>query len=186
MAGCFLINRPERIIPPRLPRIDHTNRTVKIQIRPADISELDAINHVIELAVMSWDLPDRVKRLSMPSYRYDAMDFRALQIVIALEGNEVVGTATWEAADPKETPQDASGLLLHGIYVDPARQHRGIGSLLFRAAEEAARAQEYDGLLVKAQTSADGFFLSRGMHRLAPDDPDRHYANRFWKETGKD
>ena len=159
---------------------------MKIQIRPADISELAALNTVIEAAVMSWHLPDRVKRLSLPSYRYDAMDYRALEIVIALEGNEIVGTAAWEAADPKETPQDASGLLLHGIYVDPSRQHRGIGSLLFRAAEEAARSQEYDGLLVKAQSSADGFFLSRGMHRLEPDDPDRNYANRFWKETGKD
>ena len=159
---------------------------MKILIRPADISELDAINHVIKLAVMSWDLPERVKRLSLPSYRYDAMDYRVLQIVIALESNEIVGTAAWEAADPKETPQDASGLLLHGIYVDPARQHRGIGSLLFRAAEEAARSQEYDGLLVKAQSSADGFFLSRGMHRLEPDDPDRHYANRFWKAASHD
>jgi len=160
--------------------------TEKIHIRPADITELDAINHVIELAVMSWPLPERVKRLSLPSYRYDAMDFKALEVVVALHDRDIVGVAAWETADPKETPVEGPALLLHGIYVDPAHYRRGIGRLLFRQAERAVHAHGHEGLLVKAQASADGFFLSLGMHRLNPEDPERHYANRFWKAACRD
>lgn len=155
-----------------------------IHIRPAGVAELDAINRVIETAVMRWDLPERVKRLSLPSYRYDAMDFKALHIVVAEQGGDIVGVAAWEDADPDDAPAGAAALLLHGIYVAPDAQRQGIGRLLFRAAEEAARAQSTGGLLVKAQESANGFFLAQGMHRLEPADPARHYANRFWKPAG--
>ncbi|MEJ2308115.1 MAG: GNAT family N-acetyltransferase [Gammaproteobacteria bacterium] len=156
-----------------------------IHIRPAGVAELDAINRVIEAAVMRWDLPERVKRLSLPSYRYDAMDFKALQIVVAQQDDQIVGAAAWEDADPDEAPAGATALLLHGIYVDPDCQRQGIGRLLFRAAEEAARAHGMGGLLVKAQESANGFFHAQGMHRLEPADPARHYANRFWKPLGQ-
>lgn len=161
-------------------------QTAKILIRPAAITDLDALNRVIESAVMSWKLPERVKRLSLPSYRYDAMDFKALDIVVALHGKEIVGVAAWETADPKETPVEGPALLLHGIYVDPERHRLGIGRLLFREAIGAMHAHGYAGLLVKAQASADGFFLSQGMHRLEPADPDRDYANRFWKAAGRE
>ncbi|MGD8557804.1 MAG: GNAT family N-acetyltransferase [Chromatiales bacterium] len=157
---------------------------VQIYLRPAKISDLDAINRVIEKAVMNWKLPERVKRLSLPLYRYDAMDFRALEIIVAHDGRNIVGLAAWETADQDETPQKASALLLHGLYVDPAHQRKGIGQQLFRAAESAMHDQKFDGLMVKAQESADGFFLSQGMHRLDPLDPGRHYANRFWKSAG--
>ena len=157
--------------------------SVQIYLRPANITELDAINRVIEKAVMSWKLPERVKRLSLPLYRYDTMDFKALQIIVAHNGRNIVGIAAWETADRNETPGNASALLLHGLYVDPAHQRKGIGQQLFRAAESAMHDQNFDGLIVKAQESADGFFLSQGMYRLDPGDPGRHYANRFWKSA---
>jgi len=89
--------------------------------------------------------------------------------------------AAWEPAAARETPEDHSALLLHGIYVDPAWQGRGIGRQLLQAAEEAARQGGYDGLLVKAQADASGFFLARGMERLPVEDASRQYTNRFWK-----
>ena len=112
------------------------------------------------------------------------MDFKALQIIVAHDGRNIVGIAAWETADRDETPGNASALLLHGLYVDPAHQRKGIGQQLFRAAESAMHDQNFDGLIVKAQESADGFFLSQGMYRLDPGDPGRHYANRFWKSAG--
>jgi hypothetical protein len=45
----------------------------------------------------------------------------------------------------------------------------------------AAQAQGFDGLLVKAQQDASGFFRAMGMQRLPVEDPARQYANRFWK-----
>ena len=74
-----------------------------ISLRPATLDDLPAINRVIEAAVMTWDLPERVKRLSLPSYRYDAFDFDHLQMVVAEDATgQPVGLASWEAADPRE------------------------------------------------------------------------------------
>ena len=45
----------------------------------------------------------------------------------------------------------------------------------------AAREQGFDGLLVKAQPAAEGFFLTRGLERLPTADPARDYPHRLWK-----
>ena len=134
--------------------------------------------------MMTWELPERVKRLSLPSYRYTGVDFEHLEMVVA-ENNRhtTIGIASWEPADVKDTPTGHTALLLHGIYVDPSYHHLGIGGLLFQAAERAVRNHRCDGLLVKAQEDANGFFISQGMNRLQVEDPLRHYANRFWKSA---
>jgi len=156
--------------------------SLKVTIRPAEKTDLDALNRVIESAVMGWQLPERVKRLSLPSYRYDSLDFEHLEMVVA-EDNEqqIIGIASWQQADSKDTPANQTALLLHGIYVESVLQHRGIGQQLFRSAEKAAQKHGYQGLLVKAQQDASAFFITQGMHRLQTDDPSRQYANRFWK-----
>jgi GNAT superfamily N-acetyltransferase len=69
---------------------------------------------------------------------------------------------------------------LHGLYVDPAHQRRGVGSRLLDAAATAARAQDLDGVLVKAQAAAVAFFKSRGCSALPVEDPARDYPHRFW------
>jgi hypothetical protein len=51
---------------------------------------------------------------------------------------------------------------------------------LLDAAATAARDQGMDGLLVKAQADASGFFAARGLQRLAVDDPARDYPYRYW------
>lgn len=152
-----------------------------ISLRTATIEDLEDINHVIETAVMTWKLPERVKRLSLSSYRYTALDFEHLVIWVAVnEAQKILGIGAWEEADPRETPQGVKALLLHGLYVAPAQQHQGIGGQLFQAVMQAAREQDYAGLLVRAQEQACGFFEAMGMRRLAVNDPARHYANRFW------
>lgn len=153
-----------------------------VHIRPARQADLEAINQVIEAAVMTWHLPERVKRLSLPGYRYNSLDLEHLEIVIAEDDRQhTLGVAAWEPAEDGDAPAGTSALLLHGIYVDPPQHHRGIGRLLFSAAEHAVRSQAYDGLLVRAQQAANGFFIAQGMERLRVDSPARQYANRFWK-----
>ena len=133
---------------------------------------------------MTWNLPQRVKRLSLPSYRYTNLDFDHLEIVVAEDDqHKVIGVAAWEQANAKDAPAERTALLLHGIYVDPPHQRRGVGRELFRRAERAVRKHQYGGLLVKAQEDATGFFLSQGMSRLRVEDPAHHYANRFWKSA---
>ena len=155
-----------------------------ITIRTATQADLDAINNVIEAAVMTWNLPQRVKRLSLPSYRYTGIDFDHFEMVVAEDDRQTtIGIAAWEPADAKDAPAGHTALLLHGIYVDPSYHHQGIGRLLFQAAERAVRKHRCDGLLVKAQEDANGFFIAQGMDRLQVEAPLRHYANRFWKST---
>jgi predicted N-acetyltransferase YhbS len=155
-----------------------------IVIRPAKQADLEAINRVIEAAVMTWNLPQRVRRLALPSYRYTNLDLDHLEVVVAEDDqHNVVGVAAWGQADAKDAPPEHTALLLHGIYVDPPHQQRGIGRELFRTAEKAVRKHQYGGLLVKAQEAATGFFLAQGMSRLGVKDPARHYANRFWKRA---
>ena len=83
--------------------------------------------------------------------------------------------------NPRDLPPGQTGLLLHGLYVDPDRQRAGAGSRLLDTALAAAREQGSNGLLVKAQPEAEGFFLARGLERLPIADPVRDYPHRFWK-----
>lgn len=155
-----------------------------IRVRQALVTDLDSINRVIEAAVMTWVLPERVKRLSLPVYRYTRHDFVHLCMVVAENRRQnILGTAAWEEADPKDAPEGRRALLLHGIYVEPSRHRRGIGRHLFTAAEAAVVERGCDGILVKAQQDATGFFESLGMHSLPVADPLRQYAYRFWKSS---
>ena len=150
-------------------------------LRPAVPGDLDQINALIGRAVMTWALPERVKRLALPVYHCDRQDLEHLSILVAEDdAAALVGVAAWEPADPRDCPPGRRGLLLHGLYVEPDRQGLGLGSRLLAAAESDARDQRYDGLLVKAQADAVGFFRARGLEPLACEDPDRDYPNRFW------
>jgi predicted N-acetyltransferase YhbS len=155
---------------------------MNVSIRPARTSDLDAINHVIEAAVMTWNLPERVKRLSLPGYRYTPLDLEHFEFAVAEDTKKnIIGVTAWEQASANDTPAGKTALLLHGIYVAPAYHRQGVGQALFRQAEAAARQQGFDGILVRAQEDACGFFITLGMHRLAVEDHSRHYVNRFWK-----
>jgi len=157
--------------------------TVGPVLRPAVLGDLDRINALIGRAVMTWALPERVKRLALPVYHYDRQDLEHLCIQVAEEGAAaLIGVAAWEPAEIRDCPQGRRGLLLHGLYVDPDRQRLGLGSRLLAAAASAARDQRYDGLLVKAQADAAGFFQARGLEPLACEDPDRGYPNRLWMD----
>jgi len=159
-----------------------TAAPIAIRLRPATPGDLDAVNAVVECAVMTWNLPERVKRLTLPSYRYSEHDLEHLQVVLAEDADRAaLGVAAWEPASPRDLPVGKTGLLLHGLYVDPGRQRRGVGSRLLEAAVTAAREQGVDGLLVKARPEAEGFFRARGLKPLPVVDPDRDYPHRFWK-----
>jgi len=159
----------------------------KLTIREAGAKDLDETNRVVEAAFMTWDLPERVKRLSLPSYRYNEADLHHLHLVVAEVDDKLVGVAAWEPAEAQDCPPGRSGLLLHGLYVLPKHMRRGTGRALVREAEAAARQEGFDGLLVKAQSEAIGFFERAGFQALPVEDQARHYDKRFWKavnETG--
>ena len=160
------------------------NKMVKAAttLRKATINDLPAINELIEAAILTWDLPERVKRLSLPSYHYQPHDLETLEIVVAENiEHQIIGIAAWEPANPKDSPQGQHALLLHGIYVNPQQYRKGIGRQLFNAAEQAALVKDFSGLLVKAQADAANFFLAQGMQSLEIENEKRDYAYRYWK-----
>ncbi|HKJ09674.1 MAG TPA: GNAT family N-acetyltransferase [Gammaproteobacteria bacterium] len=152
-----------------------------VTIRTAATTDLEAINRVVERAVMSWDLPERVKRLSLPVYRYTEADLAALETVVAVTAKDLVGVAAWEHADAADLPGSGDALLLHGLYVDPRHNGQGIGTQLLQATEAAAREQGMTGVVVKAQRDAAGFFKARGYRAMEVTNAGRDYAHRLWK-----
>ncbi len=132
---------------------------------------------------MNWPLPERIKRLALPSYRYTEVDYDHIQFIVAeTQKRGIVGVAACEIADPHDM-QGKKALLLHGLYVHPEMQHRGVGTILFTAVEALVLELGYDGLLVKAQADAGGFFEHHAMRKLETDKPQSDYAHRFWKPS---
>jgi len=155
----------------------------RIHLRSATSADLPAVNAVIEAAVMNWQLPERVKRLAMSSYRYNLDDLTHLDIIVAEVDHSLVGVAAYEPADKADLPDASQGLLLHGLYVHPDSQHQGIGTRLLKAIEQQIIRQHLDGLLVKAQSSAIGFFEAHGLTPLPSINPERDYQHRYWKSV---
>ena len=154
----------------------------RLIIRQASTADLPAIDAIIERCVMGWDLPPRVKRLSLESYRYRPEDLAHLDLIVAeVTDGPIAGVAALEPANPRDLPVGQHGLLLHGLYVDPDRQRQGIGQALLAQAMERVRRRHADGLLVKAQADANPFFASQGFSRLPVEDPARDYPHRWWK-----
>lgn len=152
-------------------------------LRTGQKADLPAINGVIERAVMTWRLPERVKRLSLPLYRYNEADLGHLEVCVAEEEARIAGVAAWEPAGTSALPEDRRGLRLHGLFVDPERQRRGIGNRLLGACVERARELGLDGVLIKAQSDAEPFFEKQGLERLPVRDASRDYALRFWHDA---
>ncbi len=74
--------------------------------RTATSSDMDSLNQIIEQAILTWDLPERVKRLAIPSYRYSALDMKHMQLLVAEDHKTgILGIVAWENADPAEIPQ---------------------------------------------------------------------------------
>ncbi len=151
-----------------------------VQLRRGSLDDLTAINDIITRAIGTWTVAERVKRLSLPLYHYQAVDLDHLDIVLAMDGLQPLAVAAWEPAEPKQLPPGRTGLLLHGLYVAPDAARGGLGTTLLQACLDAARKGGLDGVLVKATRDAAGFFERSGCERLPVLRDDRDYELRYW------
>jgi N-acetylglutamate synthase-like GNAT family acetyltransferase len=149
-------------------------------IRLANKGDLPQVNQIIEKAIKTWQLPERVKRLALPSYLYNELDLLHFYVFVVESNGSIVGVGAVDR-DPVELEGSGSVMLLHGIYVDPDYQRAGIGSQLLKYAESSCREHRVDGLLVKVQKGAENFFQAMGLKRLAVKNSERDYENRYWK-----
>jgi len=153
-----------------------------ITLRGADPSDLHSINSLVASAIGTWRLADRVKRISLPLYRYHEDDLQAMQIVVAHSGDdEILGIAALEQAYASNMFDGLPTSLLHGIYVAPNYHRNGVGSCLLEKIETLARSQDTEVLLVKARPEAISFFDAHGFGKLNTGDRRRDYPYQFYK-----
>jgi GNAT superfamily N-acetyltransferase len=153
-------------------------------IRLAGAEDLPAVNAVVEAAVMAWPLPLRLRRLSLPVLTYDAADAADYEILLREDGGRhPVGVAAWRAqpADAGCAPELPPHALLHGLYVHPVEQRRGVGRALQRTVARRAEERGLAGILVKAERVSTNYFAGCGYRPLAvPQDQPGAYPYRFW------
>jgi GNAT superfamily N-acetyltransferase len=145
-------------------------------------SDLDCINHVVAAAIMSWPMPERIKRLSVPVLSYDSEDFKHYRFAVYRDADQIQGVAAWNSEEPIATKLGA-GRLLHGLYIYPDFQGRGLGRTLMAAVLAEAVALGADGLVVKAERPSIGFFEQCGLQPLPAAGP-TDYPYQFWYELG--
>lgn len=145
-------------------------------------TELDEVNQLIESAIETWDLPARVKRLALPSFRYGEPDVELLGFVMAYtDDDRLVGVAAWEPCRRDDCPAGQAGLSLHGLYVRPGVHRQGIGTRLVDAVLAVTQDHGGKGLLVRAQRGAKGFFSRQGFLPLRDADASGRYPHRLWR-----
>lgn len=149
-------------------------------VRAGGAEDLTGVNRIIEAAIGTWDLPERVKRLALPLYRYSEVDLTHLDLRLLEGPGGVLAVAAWEPADARDDPGAGSATLLHGLYVRPDAQRRGLGTRLLEDGIRLARVSGSQGILVRAQAGAEDFFQRLGFSRLPVRNEARDYAARFW------
>ena len=163
-------------------RTDPARTGDAISLRDATPSDLNSINHLIAAAIATWRLSDRVKRISLPLYRYREDDLEEMQIVIAHCGDDkILGVGAVEPAYASDLFDGLPTSLLHGIYVTPNLHRNGIGTSLSEKIETLARSCGARVLLVKARPEAISFFGARGFSQLNTRDHRGDYPYRFFK-----
>ena len=158
---------------------DTQHRTVAL--RRAGAADLALVNQIVDVAVSTWGLPARVRRLAGPSLRYTAYDLQHMDAVIAHDARgKPVGVAMAEPAGIGDAPAGLCALLLHGLYVLPARHGEGIGGRLVAWVTELAARRGRDGVEVRAWREAEDFFRSRGFQELRNEGSAGGYPRRLW------
>lgn len=140
---------------------------IALAIRPAQRSDLDAINGVVEAAVMSWPLPAKLKRRALPDFHYHTIDLDVAMLLIAIGSrSHVLGVVACEPARLTDNPQERNALLLDGLFIHPDYRDHGIAGHLLDEARALARRQGRDGLLVKVRAEVEDFFRDQGLTPL--------------------
>jgi N-acetylglutamate synthase-like GNAT family acetyltransferase len=155
---------------------------LEVVVRTAQRRDLERINRVIARAIDSWRITERVKRICLPLYQYQADDLDFFQVFVAEnQHGDLLGVAATEDGESADGRAGPAVINLHGIYVDPTYHGRGAGSCLMQKVEQIASIQGYSALLVKAKADATGFFARLNFDKLPIRDPDRDYPYRYRK-----
>lgn len=137
---------------------------IAVAIRPAHRSDLDAINAVVEAAVLSWAKTERLKPSSLPDYAYGPADLdRCMLLLVVGSHRRILGVAACSCAESRGESSSDNPLRLDGPYVHPDHHGRGIGPQIVAEACALARRQGRNGLLVEPRVRDQSFLQAMGM-----------------------
>ena len=137
---------------------------------PAGAKDLDTVNQIVARSLEGWGLPERVYRMSLRSFLYNAVDTEHMELTVAWSENGTgAGVAAWEPDFSSEDSSEHRPILLHGLYVVPTWQGRGVGTRLLDSGVQRALERDFGRIVVKAWRDAEGFFRARGF-RIDPSD----------------
>lgn len=144
-------------------------------------AELRSVNEVVSAALGSWGLPARVERLALPSLLYDEVDLEQMSVVVVEAPEGGVAVAAWEAAAGRDAVPGLRSMLLHGLYVTPHSQRRGLGTSLLELASNWMLARGFDAITAKVWRDSESFFHNRGFAPLSRFVQADSYPCRMWK-----
>ncbi|MDD1964130.1 GNAT family N-acetyltransferase [Pseudomonas putida] len=128
-------------------------------IRKADSTDAPAISLIVEAALRKSNAqdypPDVIEQVVQgfsPSQVLKLMSLR--QVYVACIDTHVVATAS------------LAGNTVRSVFVDPAYQRQGIGSLLMAAIESVAVKSGIERLRLPSSITAQGFYLSLGFVKV--------------------
>lgn len=151
----------------------HPDTEIPVAIRPAQRSDLDAINHVVEGAVMAWARAARIKPNTLPDLRYRPVDLDiAMLLVVVGSHQHVLGVVACASGINSTSDGDSPAqtvLRLDGPYIDPSHDQSDIGNQLLDEAKVLARRQGRQGLVIEprlpmTQGSGDGGLTIPPLH----------------------
>jgi GNAT superfamily N-acetyltransferase len=156
--------------------------TEMISANDASVADLHTVNQVVNESIASWGLPERVRRLATPSLSYNESDFQHMNVILLTNPERKgVAVAAWEEAAGTDMPESTHGVLIHGLYVVPEYQRRGLGSRLIELVAKRISEHDGDGMAVRAWRDSLAFFLSRGFTPLHSQQSGETYPRRLWK-----
>lgn len=157
--------------------------TVPNQILQASASDLHQINDVMRRAIETWELPERVRRLTAPLFTVKEPDLHDPQWLVAKDRNgAVLGVAHWTQAIGYDLPEGCHGAaIVHGLYVDASHQRHSVGTSLLQHIERLARETGLTALVVRAQRTAETYFLAQQFRPLCDEPDGPTYPRGLWR-----
>ncbi len=130
----------------------YSETEIAVTIRPAKRSDLDAINRVVDEAMLCWARAAHVKAHTLPDLRYRSahLDLAMLLVVVGSQ-QHVLGVVSCACATTDNVGGDAtcSVLRLDGPYIDPGYSGTDIGAQLIDEAKALARRQGRQALVIE-------------------------------------
>lgn len=124
---------------------------IAVVIRPAQRSDLDAINRLIDCAALQWAREAHQRPGRLPDCRFEPMDLDLDMLLVVIGARQhvlgVISCACGRGADSQNV------LHLDGPYVAPSHRHTDIGEQLLAEAKALARRQGRAGLVLERRLS---------------------------------